>query len=1256
MSKQIWLAPILSNNREKLIERASQVLRSGSGEGLLYLTASRPLLEFAVDKLLDGKVTIGVWGALPVHLFRGFARHILATAVDQNGSTLPPRIPIDQDGLPLKRTLLSQILKRLAREGYLPAIGSLAHRDGCINTVASVIGEIQRAGKTPAEFSEIIEARAREFYPDEKNLSLPDPQDETNSAARQIPRQVDFDREIALIYSNYAATIDESGFTEDDADQLRALEVVRGEIDGTRIELPWLSRVRLLVLDGFFDFTPVQGEILRLLIPRIPQVIVNVSRDERNPEVFRPLSSTLDQLNSWASFETISDAEVVSVRGALSPLRERLFNPAPAHTISQEPGNASDVVQLECSNRDSEIRNIAKRIKQLVLVGGHSLSDIALVVRELASYAGTITRIFDEESIPCSLRRRIDLSEVPSARAAVKLFELLIQISRDGHDALTAAKLADLIKSGYFRLPETELHALRARFLEKDYQLLSVQGHQRTPRESNFGQWDVDDLENVVAYVGGDQPLNRWLERARRLTVRAPEPDIDREKSDDDDETNQNEAGPDSVVEPRSERRLAVRLEPVEVPLPGSERRVKPAHEIHPATIGWAALVVEHLGQMIAALPREGEPKELSRALMRLLEQLRFTEQVRGFGKFSSANSDTEAASESTEVTDQDLPAVTLDLRGLEGLRRALSAASRGIDVVERNGIEPQTQIRINLVSFLDEILRAVNAETLMISGDETGGLKVFEATDIRGLRFKTIFVAGLVEGGFPLRVSRDWIYPHEERERLKRYGLTLEDISPDTLLKEEHYFYQAACSATEQLFLTRPLVLDDGSETVASYYIEEIGRAIAPARIQKEVVRNDYDGRRLFDSSRPSELATLLIRQEERARHRAQHGSNFPADTIGRFIRVARAKEWLTEAALRRIGIERERGGRRFGTFDGVINDSRWLERLASRFDAQHDFSASELSLYGKCPFKFFAEKVLRLEPRGEAAIDLSALDTGSLLHEILRRFFVRYRNSNLTDIDRADLKTELNAVADEVFDAHQRAVPPLNRQVWLIDREMSKLLLQQVLEYELSVERKTRTRGVHPTFFELAFGMSNAAADAHSTDQRLRMYRTRDDQTDTLLLRGQIDRVDIAADNTAIAYDYKLSKGPRVDDMREGRALQLHIYLAALEQLFLPGHEIAGAGYYTMRGGGSRRNQGLYRVRKKDYTAIGANTGSSLSDEDWKSVRAEMETRIWEFVDGLRAGQFQVDPSDFKTTCPYCDFSAVCRYEKFRIRGKER
>ena len=107
-----------------------------------------------------------------------------------------------------------------------------------------------------------------------------------------------------------------------------------------------------------------------------------------------------------------------------------------------------------------------------------------------------------------------------------------------------------------------------------------------------------------------------------------------------------------------------------------------------------------------------------------------------------------------------------------------------------------------------------------------------------------------MIEGGFPLRTSRDWLYPHEERVRLQKHGIFLEDISTDTLLKEEHYFYQTACRATERLYLTRPLALERWSETVASYYIEELRRAIAPAEIEVKQIRGDVDARDPFAAS----------------------------------------------------------------------------------------------------------------------------------------------------------------------------------------------------------------------------------------------------------------------------------------------------------------------------------------------------------------------------------------------------------------------
>src|SRR5207245_11657472 len=108
--------------------------------------------------------------------------------------------------------------------------------------------------------------------------------------------QLDFDREIALIYSAYSEGLDRFGLTDEDADQLRALQILRGEVDGCKVSLPWLEQVELLVLDGFFDFTPVQGEILKYLIPAVPNVIVNLNGDERNQDIFRPFQSTIEHL------------------------------------------------------------------------------------------------------------------------------------------------------------------------------------------------------------------------------------------------------------------------------------------------------------------------------------------------------------------------------------------------------------------------------------------------------------------------------------------------------------------------------------------------------------------------------------------------------------------------------------------------------------------------------------------------------------------------------------------------------------------------------------------------------------------------------------------------------------------------------------------------------------------------------------------------------------------------------------------------
>src|SRR2546430_11810366 len=81
MSKEIWLGPILGNNRDRLLARCADYLANGQADRLLYIAASHPLLDLVTEKLLDGKAAPGVWGEFPVYLFRGFVRRILSEAI-----------------------------------------------------------------------------------------------------------------------------------------------------------------------------------------------------------------------------------------------------------------------------------------------------------------------------------------------------------------------------------------------------------------------------------------------------------------------------------------------------------------------------------------------------------------------------------------------------------------------------------------------------------------------------------------------------------------------------------------------------------------------------------------------------------------------------------------------------------------------------------------------------------------------------------------------------------------------------------------------------------------------------------------------------------------------------------------------------------------------------------------------------------------------------------------------------------------------
>ena len=77
-----------------------------------------------------------------------------------------------------------------------------------------------------------------------------------------------------------------------------------------------------------------------------------------------------------------------------------------------------------------------------------------------------------------------------------------------------------------------------------------------------------------------------------------------------------------------------------------------------------------------------------------------------------------------------------------------------------------------------------------------------------------------------------------------------------------------------------------------------------------------------------------------------------------------------------------------------------------------ERTYSVSQLETYGECPFRYFSDRVLNLNPTEEEETGLTSMEKGSLAHKILFEFYDRRRDvPSISGCENADFD---EAVAD--------------------------------------------------------------------------------------------------------------------------------------------------------------------------------------------------------------------------------------------------
>ncbi len=601
------------------------------------------------------------------------------------------------------------------------------------------------------------------------------------------------------------------------------------------------------------------------------------------------------------------------------------------------------------------------------------------------------------------------------------------------------------------------------------------------------------------------------------------------------------------------------------------------------------------LEALLHEIAAEQTPAEFRRNVQLLLERLHLPQRI-------VANASRGAA----ELVEKDARAYAAFLEVVEHTAHLLEY---------QEGKQKKHPLRL----YLEHLKVAVSQERYNIREQPGQGVLITSIEETRGLPVDVMIVAGLVDGEFPSVYQSELFFSTrrlKERERRHRW-------------ENRYLFYQAITNWTDHLYLTFP-EQDADLDLVRSSFIDAL-RAVA------SVDEWEYPERSPFASTCSSE--------EEFLRYAGQAiatGASLPTAA------PAALHEKLS-VARQAIAVEQSRTARHdLPHYEGLLHSAASDEtRLFLQQLKQQVYSISQLESYAECPYRFFAQRILGLSPLEELEEELSPLERGSLLHEIMFEFYTERREQKLPPIA---------ACTDEEFDVALRRLVEIARRkleeidipdaFWELDKELllgAKDAESGLLHEFLAFERR-RTTSLIPRYFEVGFGAKlseyTRVDPTFSTEEPI--------AAGNVLLRGKIDRVEMD-DETFTVIDYKSGiRIPKLEDIRKGMSLQLPLYLYTIERLLHGSRVPAGGAYYLLRRPVSLKS-GLVRKDAQDAFGVSARGGNVVPDENGlRELIDDAIGHVNRYVEAMAEGKFPLTAAEnIDQVCTYCDFKKICRIQ---------
>lgn len=289
-----------------------------------------------------------------------------------------------------------------------------------------------------------------------------------------------------------------------------------------------------------------------------------------------------------------------------------------------------------------------------------------------------------------------------------------------------------------------------------------------------------------------------------------------------------------------------------------------------------------------------------------------------------------------------------------------------------------------------------------------------------------------------------------------------------------------------------------------------------------------------------------------------------------------------------------------------GHLRDQELLGQLQERI-LQDGLSTSQLNRYANCPYQFFCSYVLELEPQEEQAIELDARERGIILHDVLHKFWSNHLAGPLPSLEGAQAELE-GLLRDEYLIRGETPPPKLIRTLrWFIREDLTRV-----------------ESGFRPRYLERWFQGLSVETSAGLVQ-----------------IRGQIDRIDLNPHGEYVLYDYKTGTTPSVQDILQGRDLQIAIYLLAAQSMLSHARNV-GVAYYTLK---DAKLVGVFHIDSYKQLLVHKGKGC-LEEEEFDGLIASFQGIIQEYLEAIFRGDFPIQPASAQI-CRYCPFQGICRKE---------